>query len=968
MKVFSILFCLVSASDPLLSYKLNQNFGQRFHDYSKNRFDGTNGETTAKDPKDTIATDRGAYFYEGDKEINLPLTNPDGDFLFDTSKIYLIFWVNFETTQSRSLSLSEDQIKANIFRRFGNNENSFSMFLLSDNTLKIELEVDGKSNSFYSGYSLKLATWQFIGVFIKDSKIELYLNADYVKTKDLDFDYIDNCFEIGFAAISGESDMQGFNGYLYEFAIYEDDSSFNDLVNSGSGNCFGGGCESYCSPAMVDQGGDTFCVSVEKDYFVNSNGDNCPAGCDGGCAGTTCLKCDCVYLSCVLLAGNSVCWCPDNIAGTTTECYCGANSSGEVFDGLECETKTLDCGSGCRVCVDSKCLFCQDLNAVVASNGISCECSVYYTSISNICTLCPSNCKTCDISGSCLSCISYNSSPSPYSLGECICNQKFYNENELTHKYSCKSCNSQCLTCSTADRCKTCIADNTVIENGVCKCKNEYYNSGDLSSQSSCSLCNSDCKTCEDGRKCLTCKVLNAIKGKVSGCQCPDDSVEIDGECFCNDGFNMTLQDQEPYCYKCHKTCQLCNGTSSSNCLSCIEGLNFNQGSCDCPEQQYFNGTVCRPCEDHCLKCTRNKSKSGSICINCEEGFYEENGVCIKNCSTRSYYNGSECISCEKLCQSCNNSDCIECTENSIQSSNKSCECLQGFNGSDYCTRVYFKGELKRIGVNSIYLMFEDNLNINLTKLNFTVWLNNSNIKCSVVLTQIDTKLYRFKFVFKSDVPSNTFAFIEILSTTEIISVSNYLLLDYNYSISLPEYKLPYVSSKTTQALANATAGVARAAISSSFLSGILSSPAFLWSFLNNLELIALLPLNSIPYPDSLKEFFSSFVGFSIFPNPMTLMNKVPKSTRPYVEAYQYGFNTYLFYFNAGTYIWVLAALVGFIGICELGRRIKCYYVYRFSERMISKYRFGAFIRFWLQGLLDLGVVSSIQLNSVTST
>ena len=955
---------MVSASDLLLSYKLSQNFGQKFHDYSSNHFDGINGETTAKDPKDTIGTDRGAYFYEGDKEINLPLSYQSNEFLFGESKISLIFWVNFETTQSRSLSLSEDQIKANIFRRYVNDQNYFSIFLLSDNTLKIELKVIGSLYAIYSDNSLQLGSWQFIGVYINEDKIELFLNRDYVKQSDLRSFYNGAYKETGFAVISGESDMPGFNGYLYEFAMYENDFSIGDLVYSESSYCVGVGCDSQCRPAMIDDIGPPFCVSNEEDYFVNSNGVDCPSGCEGGCAGTVCLECESFYLSCVVIRESSVSWCPDLATPTANDCFCG---TGMVFDGLECVTGSMGCDSSCRICVDNKCLFCQDLNAVVAgSAGTSCVCSVYYTSISNTCTRCASDCRTCSSPEICKLCISNNALPS--TPGTCICNQKFYNETGLTHKYSCKACNSQCLTCSTAKYCKTCVADNTVIENGICKCKRGYYKSSDLSNQNSCSLCNSTCETCEDGKKCLTCKVQNAIKGKAFGCQCPDNSIEIDGECFCNDFFNMTLQDQEPYCYKCHKTCQLCNGTSASNCLSCIEGLSFNQGYCECPEQQYFNGTICKPCEDHCLKCTKNKFNNGSICRSCEEGFYEENGVCIKNCTARSYYNGSECISCEKLCQSCNHSDCIQCTENSFQSSNKSCECLQGFNGTDYCDRVYFRGELKIIGTKSIYLMFEDNLSVNLTKFNFTIWLNNSNIKCSVLLAQIDTKLYRFIFNYKSDVPSNTFAFIEILSTGEIISESNYLLLDYNYSISLPEYKLPYVSSKATQALANATAGVAKAAISSSFLSGILSSPAFLWSFLNNLELIALLPMNAIPYPESLKEFFSSFVGFSIFPNPMTLIGGVPPSTRPYLEAHQYGFDTYLFHSNAGTYIWVLAALIGFMCLCELGRKIKCYYIYRFCERMVNRHRFGAFIRFWIQGLLDLGLVSSIQLNSVTAT
>jgi hypothetical protein len=263
-------------------------------------------------------------------------------------------------------------------------------------------------------------------------------------------------------------------------------------------------------------------------------------------------------------------------------------------------------------------------------------------------------------------------------------------------------------------------------------------------------------------------------------------------------------------------------------------------------------------------------------------------------------------------------------------------------------------------------LIFDDDLKVNLTE--FNVWFNNSQVEYSVTIYKIDMKTYLFRFRFKSNVPDNCFIFVGIVTDKEIESESNYLLLDYNFSAAMPSYTKPFISSQATQALANATSGITRAAIGSSFLSGVLSSPAFLWSFLNSLELIALLPLNVLPYPDSLKEFFNSFVGFSIFPNPMKYLMSTGKETVPYKEAEDYGFETFLYYFNAGTYIWIFIFITAVVLICYLGTRIRYYWVYWVSRKVVDGYGIGFFIRFWIQGQLDLGLVSAIQLHSVSAT
>ena len=75
MALFILLVLFFAGSEKLLDYRLAQNFGDTFYDYSGKFREGINGRAVGKDDQDTIPSDRGAYFSGFKSMILIPETN-----------------------------------------------------------------------------------------------------------------------------------------------------------------------------------------------------------------------------------------------------------------------------------------------------------------------------------------------------------------------------------------------------------------------------------------------------------------------------------------------------------------------------------------------------------------------------------------------------------------------------------------------------------------------------------------------------------------------------------------------------------------------------------------------------------------------------------------------------------------------------------------------------------------------------
>ena len=93
MKIIYLIQIVCSVR--LVEYRFWNNFGEVFYDYTSNGYVAVNGINSWDNSKNTLATDRGAYFQVGDSRITLPPNDQSSSILMP-SVFSFIFWGNFQ--------------------------------------------------------------------------------------------------------------------------------------------------------------------------------------------------------------------------------------------------------------------------------------------------------------------------------------------------------------------------------------------------------------------------------------------------------------------------------------------------------------------------------------------------------------------------------------------------------------------------------------------------------------------------------------------------------------------------------------------------------------------------------------------------------------------------------------------------------------------------------------------------------
>ena len=185
--------------------------------------------------------------------------------------------------------------------------------------------------------------------------------------------------------------------------------------------------------------------------------------------------------------------------------------------------------------------------------------------------------------------------------------------------------------------CQTCVFNVTASAPYCTSCRyNTFFfsaNSTCLSScnatqfkntwNNSCDPCHSNCATCNGGSSfsCLSCTGLNVLLTNSTGGFCLVSCPAV--------GYTKVGL----VCQQCDATCNICNGTSSSNCTSCASGYYYYGGFCRyiCPAGTYPDTATlsCQPCAGSCSYCFNNTASS---CTSCVSGKYLFNFTCNSVC------------------------------------------------------------------------------------------------------------------------------------------------------------------------------------------------------------------------------------------------------------------------------------------------------------------------------------------------
>lgn len=129
-------------------------------------------------------------------------------------------------------------------------------------------------------------------------------------------------------------------------------------------------------------------------------------------------------------------------------------------------------------------------------------------------------------------------------------------------------------------------------------------------------------------------------------------------------------------CVACDSNCKTCNGGTSSNCLSCVDG-------------KYWSANQCLTCDNSCLTCN---GAGSTKCTSCPAGTYLSSGQCLTcdgtcktcvdtstkctSCNPGRYQSGNTCPQCDNSCATCSagtTSSCLTCASGRFMISNNTC-------------------------------------------------------------------------------------------------------------------------------------------------------------------------------------------------------------------------------------------------------------------------------------------------------
>jgi hypothetical protein len=746
-------------------------------------------------------------------------------------------------------------------------------------------------------------------------------------------------------------------------------------------------------------------------------------------------KCDSCVSNNAIPNVTSGCYCknkffgiyPLNAVDSCKDCHEECAQCNEAFKCLECissnaiPSETLGCGcipttfgtkplkflTSCQFCHPdcSDCIEQNKCTSCIASNStpkstFGCGCNDGFYSLSTLlpsndsCLSCHIECRTCNTSNICLTCLANNASPK--NDWGCQCHETFYSISALNSSDSCLACHSECLVCVESLKCLSCKSLYAKPSDVGCECFEFFYALGELIQIDSCRPCHEECASCSSDLKCLTCKSDNSIPSLTIGCEC------LEGY------YSNTSLSEKDSCLKCRKDCKSCiNEQNCTSCFSKYSEIDLETGICKCIKGFYSSGLVisqnsCKKCHSDCLTCDKtgtcltcfmNDSKpavegcecfsgfyrNGSNCLKChpvcsECSEYEfclkcknpekkvnlENGKCEKICPVGTVNIQEVCRKCPGLCETCDKFfNCLKCDENS-EIVGSVCECQKGFmiiGGT--CKAQYFHAKLLVSQIDNLRLAFEEPTEVLLESKDFQLHITGNNTFSWTLLVK-QNKTYTFFLDFQDKIKSGTNLSLRI--TRKVYSKSGLQLSSSLFQAPLkaletfsPSLKTLKVSSSlTSQILTTTSLGVS-----------FFSDPSTTWSLLNTIQFFSYIPLNSNPFPSTISEFCKSLKENNIFPNAFLLIFNKNDTKSPFKQAQDYGFETSVFLINSGASLSLFGGILALWPALKLLRKTRNPKVSEVFLKVSEKYKFGVFFRFWIQVYLEFGIFAIIQLKSV---
>ena len=934
MKVLILVIVKVLAT-LMIKYKFYDNFGEIYSDFSNNNRRAVNGISSLDLLKNVVATDRGIYYKNNDATVSLPPNELVSEFsmLADTT---IAFWVLAED-YSYYCYYCKSETKIVYIRRYS--ASSKLGFFYSDK-LNGNTEIVTALNTFIAG------TWYLIFTTFKDS-IKLYLNKSLLISYSLTSPF--SMTDLIGCNLGLKDSQVSYKGYIWSFELFDSVEQISSFISDTSSNCLVAGC-STCESSVVI-GNITGCIPNQMIKTNSPSGSDC-SKCSEGCNSNLCLSCElCEISSCTTIDSQILCVCPDEATPTENSCLC---PDSYFFNGTHC----LPCLPECLKCSSSSsCLLCKSQNSHLVSNGCKCDDGFYnLTSISelNSCLQCDEKCSKCSEPETCTEC---KFSGALLELN-CECKSGYFKSNK-----KCQVCFPECLECASYGPCLSCKSTFSQITTLGCECLDGYGGPNSLLSEDSCVKCHDDCLKCNELGNCISCKDENKIPSDIG--------------CKCKDGYYLDVN-----CTRCTKNCKECNST---DCLKCFDTLAVAQNNeCICPEATYTKSSDplecglcrsdCKTCSDSntCLECLVEGAKIVKIGCSCETGYYEKDGKCkecltwnsekgiCEFCNNGEYFFSGKCLDCPELCTECDSNACITCVENAILVNNL-CKCLSDYDGKIKCELKLFYADIK---LDSDYNLL---LTLSLEPQNL---LNPSNIKIDCDKYQIKSELKAFNsksYKIIMIYPSKLYSKINVrlVISENIVSKFNSSLTQNEYFLEIVKSDANKVSQSTKTYIQAGQTSFYLVASVSFFVSIFSFNFVSFWNFLNSIQFLVYLRLIDIKLPEKIDALIKALRQVTRVFNVFDYLISSSEFITLNGKYYEFGFENYSIFDNVGHWITMLMIIISNnllvnIYMILFKNRCKLNFLTNLMTKIAKNFKFNAYIRFFIQSYLDIGIACII--------
>jgi hypothetical protein len=142
----------------------------------------------------------------------------------------------------------------------------------------------------------------------------------------------------------------------------------------------------------------------------------------------------------------------------------------------------------------------------------------------------------------------------------------------------------------------------------------------------------------------------------------------------------------------------------------------------------------------------------------------------------------------------------------------------------------------------------------------------------------------------------------------------------------------------------------------------LMSNPASAWILVNTLQLISYLPISSNFMTTNIKNFCTALAGFNILPNPISYMFDEDASDPPNDDLQSAGIETSVFWVNAGQNASVLILMIILCPFIVMLSKVPLTEMSLKLQRILKNYRYGLFLRYWIQAYLDLAIFALVQM------